>query len=155
MQADRRFMRDHIEELLSIERESFADPKNGNIFSSLYDDAAAHMHYFVAQSDTGVIGGYLILSLAADEAEIINVAVPPALRRRGIGVALVDEALAFAAARGAAACYLEVRESNRPARRLYEKMSFNVVGVRKMYYSAPSEDAIVMRRTLEAACNDR
>lgn len=155
MQADRRFMRDHIEELLSVERESFADPKNGNIFTSLYDDAASHMHYFVSRDATGGIDGYLLLSLAADEAEIINVAVRPARRRHGVGAALVGETLAFAAARGATACYLEVRESNDAARRLYEKMSFNVVGVRKMYYTAPPEDAIVMRRAMEAACNDR
>jgi len=150
MQADRRFMRDHIEELLSIKRESFADPKNGNIFSSLYDDAAAHMHYFVAQGEDGVLGGYLLLSFAADEAEIINIAVRTALRRRGVAARLVAEALAFVQTRGASACYLEVRESNDAARRLYEKMGFSVVGRRKMYYSAPTEDALLMKRTKES-----
>jgi len=148
MQADRRFMRNHIEELLSIERESFNAPKNGNIFSSVYDDAARHMHYFVAQGEDGVVAGYLILSLVADEAEIITLAVRPVLRRRGIATRLVGEALEFARSAGATACYLEVRESNLSARRLYEKVGFSIVRRRKMYYSAPAEDALVMRYTM-------
>lgn len=153
MQADRRFMREHIEELLALERESFPDPKNGNLFSSVYDEAATHMRYFVAQDEHGAIVGYLLLSLAADEAEIVTVAVCPSLRQRGIATTLMREALSIARAGGASACYLEVRESNLPARHFYEKMGFVVVGRRKMYYSAPEEDALVMKLSMEQSCN--
>ncbi len=153
MKVDRRFMHEHIEELLAVERESFPDPKNGNIFSSVYEEAATHMHYFVSPDERGAVGGYLMLSIAVTEAEIINVAVRAILRRRGIAERLVTEALAFARAQGVVACYLEVRESNLPARRLYEKVGFVVVGRRKMYYSAPEEDALVMKFSMESPCS--
>ncbi len=153
MQTDRRFMREHIEELLALERESFPDPKNGNIFSSVYDEAATHMRYFVFRDECEAIVGYLLLSLAADEAEIVTVAVRPSLRRRGIAATLLKEALSCARDNGASHCYLEVRESNLAAQRLYEKMGFVVVGRRKMYYSAPEEDALVMKLSMEDPCS--
>ena len=82
---------------------------------------------------------------AADEGEILNLAVVPAGRRRGLGHALVHRILETLASRGARAIYLEVRESNAPARRLYAAHGFREVGRRKQYYRRPIEDAIVLR----------
>ncbi len=148
MQVDAKWVRSHIKDFLDIERESFEDPKNGNIFSSVYDDAAKHMHYF-ARMQGSELAGYLILSLVADEAEIINVAVAPRFRRCGLARALVEEAVLFAKERDAAAMYLEVRESNVSARTLYEQTGFNICGRRKNYYNHPQEDAILMSLKLE------
>ncbi len=82
---------------------------------------------------------------AADEGEILNLAVAPDGRRRGLGHALVRRVLEGLTSRGAQAIYLEVRESNASARRLYAGHGFREVGRRKQYYRRPVEDAIVLR----------
>ena len=74
----------------------------------------------------------------------------PERRGEGIGRRLLRESISVAASRGTRSLYLEVRESNDVARRLYEKVGFNVVGVRKQYYAEPVEDAIVMKLDLHA-----
>ncbi len=82
---------------------------------------------------------------AADEGEILNLAVAPRGRRRGLGRALVRGVLDALTSRAARAIYLEVRESNAPARALYAAHGFREVGRRKQYYRRPVEDAIVLR----------
>jgi ribosomal-protein-alanine N-acetyltransferase len=81
-----------------------------------------------------------------DEGEIANLAVDPARWGGGVGKILLDAALAEGARRGAESVYLEVRESNARARRLYASRGFEEVGRRKGYYRRPAEDAIVLRR---------
>ena len=82
---------------------------------------------------------------AADEGEILNLAVAPAGRRRGLGRALVEAMLEALRTRGIRQVYLEVRESNSSARALYASRGFKEVGRRKAYYRRPVEDAIVLR----------
>jgi ribosomal-protein-alanine N-acetyltransferase len=77
------------------------------------------------------------------EWEIENIVVAEPVRRRGLGTRLVGEFLDLARDRGAEAVFLEVRESNLAARRLYEKWAFVESGRRKLYYREPEEDAIV------------
>jgi ribosomal protein S18 acetylase RimI-like enzyme len=99
----------------------------------------------VAVIDDRVAGFLVSRAIAPDanggEREILNVAVAPSDRRRGIGRALVENE--FARSRGA--WFLEVRESNRAAITLYLSMGFKVVGTRADYYRQPAEAAIVMR----------
>ena len=83
---------------------------------------------------------------AADEGEILNLAVAPSGRRHGLGRALVRDILDALARRGVRHVYLEVRESNAPARALYGAHGFQEAGRRKQYYRRPVEDAIVLRR---------
>jgi len=78
-----------------------------------------------------------------EEWEIENIAVAGPARRRGLGTRLLGEFLDLARRLGAQAVFLEVRESNRAARRLYEKWAFVESGRRKLYYRDPEEDAIV------------
>jgi [ribosomal protein S18]-alanine N-acetyltransferase len=92
--------------------------------------------------------GFLVAQEIAGEWEIENIAVAGPARRRGLGTRLLGEFLAQARARGARAVYLEVRESNRAARALYEKWAFEESGRRKSYYRQPDEDAIVYRLSL-------
>ncbi len=80
-----------------------------------------------------------------DEAEILNLGVAEPVRRRGIARALVRSLLAEFSGRGVRTVFLEVRESNRPARRLYESFGFREVGRRSRYYRQPVEDAVVLR----------
>jgi ribosomal-protein-alanine N-acetyltransferase len=81
-----------------------------------------------------------------DELHINNLAVDPAWRRRGVAGALLTFVLASAAAEGATRATLEVRRSNEPARRLYERFGFAFAGVRTAYYREPVEDALVLWR---------
>jgi len=91
------------------------------------------------------VAGYVVAIDAADEGEILNLAVAPQSRRRGLGHALVRRVLEALTGRGARAIYLEVRESNAPARRLYAAHGLREVGRRTQYYRRPVEDAIVLR----------
>ena len=89
--------------------------------------------------------GFVIARAVDREWEIENIAVAGPARRRGLGTRLLGELLDLARARGAEAVFLEVRESNRAARALYEKWAFLECGRRGRYYSDPEEDAILYR----------
>lgn len=92
-------------------------------------------------------GGLIMMRQAADEADVLTLAVIPAARRQGIGDALLNDALKVAAARGVRTVFLEVSVTNIGARELYTKTGFHRVGLRRLYYSDRS-DALVLRRDL-------
>lgn len=93
--------------------------------------------------------GYAGILAAADEADITNVATDPDYRRRSVAHHLLQELLGKAHKKGIGAIYLEVRKSNQPAIKLYEKAGFIQEGVRKNYYQDPREDAVIMKASLE------
>ncbi len=99
--------------------------------------------YIVARSGDEVVG-FAGLWVMVDEAHVTTFAVDPRWRRRGIGERLLLALLELAAARRAREATLEVRLSNMPARRLYEKYGFRPVGIRPRYYSDNGEDALIM-----------
>jgi len=92
-------------------------------------------------------GGMILARVAADELEVLALAVAPAARRRGLGRALLAAALGWGVAQGATAAFLEVAEDNAAARALYAAAGFAVVGRRRRYY-ASGADALVLRRPL-------
>jgi ribosomal-protein-alanine acetyltransferase len=92
--------------------------------------------------------GFLVARQVAAEWEIENIAIAGAARRRGLGTRLLGQFLDQARSEGATAVFLEVRESNQPARSLYEKWAFTENGRRPRYYTQPEEDAIVYRLSL-------
>ncbi len=92
----------------------------------------------------GRVAGILIGRIAADEFEILNLAVGKACRRRGIATRLVSAALEYARIAGARQSYLEVRASNEGAMALYTRMGFRVSGRRPNYYRHPAEDAVLL-----------
>ena len=104
--------------------------------------------YTVALGEDGAVIGYLVLSSVLDEGSVDNVAVAPEARRRGVADALVTDAVRRAKERELSFLTLEVRASNDPAIRLYEKHGFREVGRRKNYYEKPREDAILMTLVL-------
>jgi ribosomal-protein-alanine N-acetyltransferase len=89
--------------------------------------------------------GFVLARVAADEAEILTLAVVPEARRTGLGGALLAEAMAASVLRGARAMFLEVSEANQAARALYGAAGFAEVGRRRRYY-ADGSDALVLRR---------
>jgi ribosomal-protein-alanine N-acetyltransferase len=92
------------------------------------------------------IRAYCSYRLARDEMQVMNVAVAPGLRRRGLGRFLLDFAIRRAARAGARTAFLEVRAGNLEARALYESLGFRQLGRRREYYREPVEDALVLRR---------
>ena len=126
----------------AIERASFRSPWPPNAYrSELETNRLAN--YLVARAD-GEIVGYGGMWLMVDEAHITTFAVHPPWRRQRIGERLLLAFLDLALARQAHEATLEVRLSNLPARRLYEKYGFRPVGLRPRYYSDDNEDALIM-----------
>lgn len=98
-------------------------------------------------------GGFILMRVAADEAEVITIAVDPTARRRGLGRRLLAAGLATAFASAAAAVFLEVATDNAAALALYAASGFIEVGRRKRYYhrgTAPAVDALVLKREATA-----
>jgi len=93
-------------------------------------------------------GGLIMVRVAADEAEILTLAVVPTMRRGGIGLALLRQATGLAATFGARTVFLEVSVINVAARALYTKVGFARAGLRRHYYSDRS-DALVLRLDLD------
>ena len=89
--------------------------------------------------------GFVIARGVGEEWEIENIAIAGPARRRGLGTRLLGELLDLARTKGAAAIFLEVRESNQAARGLYKKWAFLESGRRPRYYKDPEEDAILYR----------
>jgi ribosomal-protein-alanine N-acetyltransferase len=92
--------------------------------------------------------GFILMRVAGDEAEVLTLAVRPAARRRGVGLALVTKAAEEAFRRGATVMFLEVSCTNLPAIALYKRAGFREIGRRPDYYVAPDgcrEDALVLR----------
>ena len=136
-----------IPQVAAIEAASFTDPWSSASFKSLVSGGL--VWFRVAEEDaTGEVVGYILVWFAADEAELANVAVAPSMRGRGVGAALLDDALAAASERGTARMFLEVRDSNARARGLYESRGFEEVGRRRGYYRRPVEDALILRLTI-------
>lgn len=98
-------------------------------------------HFLVAVEGNRVVGFLVARTLASDEREILNLAVAPDFRRKGVARALLDSALE--GFRGAV--FLEVRESNETAKKFYKSLGFKELSKRKKYYDSPPETAIVMK----------
>jgi len=106
-------------------------------------------HEFLLVSEAlGEITGFLMARQAADEAEILNLAVHPANRRTGVATALLNAALENFRVLNATRLFLEVRESNAPAIAFYQKHAFRQVGRRPNYYRQPDEAALLFERKL-------
>ena len=135
--------------ILEIERLAFAEPWSLDSFRrELMLPFSRIMVAARAQTEAdGQLAGFLCRWLVADECHILNVAVHPRLRRGGIGMALMGEAIDEAKAKQIRLVTLEVRRSNLAARSLYRKLSFEERRLRSNYYG-PGEDAIVMELPL-------
>jgi len=94
--------------------------------------------------------GFIVGRELGPEWEIENIVVASVVQRQGLGEQLVAELLALARSRGVKAMFLEVRESNGPARALYSKMGFLESGRRRSYYRAPEEDALLYKKIVTA-----
>lgn len=137
---------DDLSSIVAIESACFrADPWPRESFDAFLDRPNA-VFVVAATQDGGPVAGYAVLLSAADEAEILNLAVAHHHRCNGVGSALLQHVLKAAAGEGVRSVYLEVRDSNSSARRLYASHGFIEVGRRRRYYERPTEDALILQR---------
>lgn len=136
----RPFLASDLPAVLEIERSSSPSPWKGEFF--LNESRYQYSRVLVAEMD-GILAGYLCRWLVTDEIQILNLAVHPQYRRRGIGRALLWEIFTEALQRDARSVSLEVRTSNTAAIALYEEFGFHQVAVRHRYYG-DGEDALLM-----------
>lgn len=129
----------HLAALAGIEKACFHAPWS----ESMLREELGKGLFLVAERD-GQAVGYVGCQTVLDEGYITNVAVSPDCRRQGIGRALIAELVFRARAQDLAFVTLEARASNAPAIALYEGAGFVRVGVRKNFYTAPTEDAVLM-----------
>jgi len=146
---------DDIPAVQLVENASFPVPWPANAFRhELTQNRNAH--YIVAKEGEQIVG-YAGLWLSLDEAHITTFAVLPDYRRRKIGERMLIDLFARAERLGAEWLTLEVRASNLPAQKLYEKYGFRPAGIRRRYYSDNNEDAIIMwtERLRDRSVRDR
>jgi len=122
-----------IKAVVEIENLSFKFPKPESVFRE--DE-----HKYLVAKEDGKVVGYIGIERILDEVHIINMAVHPDYRGKGIGKRLMQHVL-----NDEEVFFLEVRVSNETAQRVYERFGFKVISLRKGYY-ADGEDAYVMRR---------
>jgi ribosomal-protein-alanine N-acetyltransferase len=133
---------DDLPEVMRLERESFASPWSGELFED--ELARDFSHILLARDGSGGLLGYICFWALMGEMHILNLAVDEKHRRKGIGTKLAVEAIKAAKRLGAGAATLEVREKNKAAIALYGKLGFVRAGLRKGYYEAPRDNAVIM-----------
>ena len=139
-----------LHEIAQIERASFADPWTEEAFRRLLAGHSAIFRVVGCPPELGV-AGYVIAFSIGEDAELLNIAVRSDQRGKGLAGQMLDSVMTELATRGVRNAFLEVRESNAAARSLYRSRGFTEIGRRRNYYRRPIEDALVMRRLLEAA----
>ena len=132
---------DDISQILVIENESFPTPWHRKIFE-LELNKPKTLHLVSKSGDR--VTGYIISWMMYDEIHILNLAVHPEFRRRGIARELINKVIRHFHQKGAKSVILEVRINNKSAQNLYSKLGFRILRIRKKYYSDTGEDAIVM-----------
>jgi [ribosomal protein S18]-alanine N-acetyltransferase len=141
-----------LPEVMEIERRSFTQPWTPGLFLHELKVPFSRTVLMRSSNGTRTTLGYVCRWLVGDEVHILNLAVHPEHRGRGLGRRLVESVILEAQSAGARVVTLEVRRENSPARTLYRRLGFVEVGLRRNYYGR-GEDAIIMSRTQLAASN--
>ena len=133
----------HIQPIAELEKVCFTDPWSE---SSIRSELGNSLSLWVFAVEHDNLAGYVGSQSVLGWADMMNLAVAPAYRRRGIGEKLVEELVIRLKENKVTCLTLEVRASNDPAIRLYQKLGFNEVGKRPGYYHKPREDALILRK---------
>jgi len=144
--AVRPMRREDVPRVVEIESETFSSPWQEETFLNLIDRSGVEL-LVMEDAGEGVIG-YAVLWCVLDQGELANVAIAAPWRGRGLGRRLIGCVIEAAKARGIEKMFLEVRASNDRAAGIYRGFGFEQVGVRRGYYDAPREDALIMMATL-------
>ena len=135
----------HVSQIAELEKLCFSDSWSEK---SIETELSCRLSLWLVAMEGEQVVGYVGSQTVIDESDMMNIAVHPDFRRRGIAEALVAALEDGLRQRGSRALTLEVRDSNVPAIALYEKMGFRQVGLRKNYYRNPKEDARILLKDL-------
>lgn len=139
----KRMTQEHLSGVMAVESSSFTHPWSENSFMDEINKDSSLC--YVALADDIVVG-FAVLETVLDEGNLLDIAVLEKYRRKGVARALFNELLKVADEKKLSFITLEVRESSIPAISLYEAHGFEKVGVRKNYYSKPTENAVLMTK---------
>ena len=138
---------EHVLQIAALEAATFSLPWDEAAIRGELENPLAL--WLAAMGEDGTVLGYVGSQSCFEDADILNVAVVPAARRRGIAAALMTELEARLAPKGVERITLEVRASNVPAIRLYAGLGYVQAGLRKNYYEKPREDALILQKQLK------
>ena len=138
---------DDLDDIIEIEKLSFVSPWTKRLFEETLISPISSS--FIMKKGRATLG-YIILYSVADEAHILNIAVHPRYRGKGCASSLIKHVLDYFEEKDVHDFFLEVREGNIGAIRLYKRFGFEKIGKRKKYYSETNEDALVMCLTINA-----
>ena len=134
----------HVTSVAAIEKECFGVDAWSE--KSVASELTNQLSLWLVAVDGDRVAGYVGSQTVCDETDMMNVAVTADYRRQGLGEKLVLALEEELKAMGSQCLTLEVRDSNTPARTLYEKLGFQQIGLRKNYYRNPREDAHILRK---------
>ena len=137
----------HVSQIAELEKLCFSDPWSENSIASELENP---LSFWLVFEENGAVLGYVGSQSVAPESDMMNLAVEPHARKRGIAQALVGALCDELISQKMESLTLEVRASNEPAIKLYTKLGFEIIGRRPRYYVNPQEDALIMRKEL---CN--
>ena len=132
-----------LDDIVAIEEASFSNPWTRDMYQRELQNPDVSFLYVLRAPGKGVVA-FCSFWLVLDEVHVNNLAVRVDFRGRGLGTALLEHVLQAGASRGAERATLEVRRSNGAARRLYERLGFEVAATRPNYYVSPQEDALIL-----------
>lgn len=135
----------HVRQIAELERLCFHDPWSEN---SIASELGNRLSVWLVALDEDKVVGYVGSQTVIDETDMMNIAVHPNYRNRGVATALIVELTQQLKMRGSKGLMLEVRESNSAAISLYDKHGFLQVGCRRNYYRNPRENALILRKEL-------
>ena len=150
MIIERLSSKEDLDGVLALEEASFNNPTTREWYEGELKRPDVCFIY-VLRTPEHPVAGFCAFWLVADQAHINNLAVLPELRSCGLGTQLLEAVIAEAAHLGAVVVTLEVRESNTPALKLYQRAGFKQEGIRKNYYTKPVEDALILSFMLHSA----
>ncbi len=136
----------HVQQVAALEALCFSDPWSEN---SVASELRNQLALWLVAVEGDCVAGYVGSQTVMGETDMMNIAVHPDFRRRGVAEALVN-ALTVELKRMESKCLtLEVRASNEAAKKLYDKLGFSQIGRRPNYYRHPREDALILRKEWE------
>ena len=136
----------HVQQIAALEKLCFIDPWSENSVASELNN---HLALWLVAVEDDRLAGYVGSQTVMGETDMMNIAVNPDFRRKGIAEALVNALTDELKSIGSHCLTLEVRASNEAAINLYRKLGFSQVGRRPNYYRHPKEDALILRKEWE------
>lgn len=137
----RRMKPEDLKQVIILEQQIFTRPWSEQSFLSALNQQDT---IYLVEEENRVVRGYLGIWCTAEDGDLCNMAVAQNVRRSGVATGLLMQGMEVCRTQGLQRILLEVRESNLPARNLYERHGFQSIGVRKQYYRDPVEDALMM-----------